>query len=233
MGGAAIETARRLAEAAPEAEVACPICANTMKGASLVKHLDGKHAQMDSLPTRWRGTDHASQLTALWLGIASVALGAAGVALVPGYDRLILGVAVAPLLVAMGLAMASFAEKLPAALELKGDALELTTLFGLRTRRLRLPPKGIQIGQLRIWTESPVGGVNHVERMMGRYLRLSGEGSTLIIGAPKGTNMGKRWGSEGFTHGPKRQYWHINVDRQALVHLEYHLAARGGLQARS
>ena len=233
MEGAGFGAARRLAEATPDADVACPVCANTMKGASLATHLESKHGQTASLPTRWKGKDYASQTVALWLGLASIAIGVAGIVLIPEYDRLILGVIIVPLMGALGLAFACFAEKLPATLELKGDELELTTLFGLRVRRLRLPPKSIEIGQLRIWTESRVGGVNHVERMMGKYLRLTGDGATLIIGAPKGTNMGKRWDTEGFTHGPKRQYWHINLDRQALVQLEYHLAARGGLQPRS
>jgi hypothetical protein len=218
-----------LAERAPEGEVACPFCANAMKGASLAKHLDGKHPGADALPTRWEGTDHASQSVALWLGIGSVVGAAAAIALLPAYDRLLLGVAVLPLLAAIGLGLASFAEKLPASLELKGDVLELVTLFGLRTRRLRLPPRAIEIGQLRIWTESPVGGVNHVERRMGNYLRLTGDGNALILGAPKGTNMAKRWDRSHFTNGPKRQYWHIGLDREALVHLEYHLAARGAL----
>ena len=77
-----------------------------------------------------------------------------------------------------------------------------------------------------------VGGTDRVERRMGNYLRLTGDGATLVIGARKGTHMGKRWDGQGFAHGPKRQHWHIDLDRRALVHLEYHLAARGGLTAR-
>jgi len=232
MEGAAIGAAQRLAEAAPEAELLCPVCGNAMKGTSLAAHLDDKHAGARELPVRWQGPDHASQSVALWLGLGTVVIGLAGIALFPEHDQLILGVTLAPLTLAIGLVLASFAGKLPGTLTLEGDELVLTTLLGMRTRRLRLPPERIEIGQLRVWIESPVGGTDRVERKMGNYLRLTGDGATLVIGARKGTHMGKRWDGQGFAHGPKRQHWHIDLDRRALVHLEYHLAARGGLTPR-
>lgn len=219
--------ARRLAERTPDGEVACPVCANVMNGSSLAKHLASKHGGVSELPTRWEGKDFASQSIALWLGVASFALVFAGTLLLPDLTDAFVGVALVLILSALALGLASFAEKLPGALELRGDVLELTTFFGMRTRRLRLPPTAIEVGEIWIRTSSPTGGAGYHDRKLGAYLRLTGDGGALCLGTPKGSGWAKRWSR--VSKGKKRAHRHLGLDREALAALEYQLAARHAL----
>jgi hypothetical protein len=53
--------ARKLATASPQAMLPCPVCAASLRGENLERHLDGKHpgaASVDSTTDLvWRGVD--------------------------------------------------------------------------------------------------------------------------------------------------------------------------------
>jgi len=196
-----------------------------MTGASLAKHLTSKHAGVSELPTRWEGNDFASQSIALWLGLASLAIIPLTDLLAPGLTHAMAWVGMVLIMAALAIGLASLAQKLPGTLELKGDELELTTFFGMRTRRLRLPPDTVEVGEIWIRTSSPTGGAGHHDRKLGSYVRLAGDGNTLILGTPKGGGWAKRW--DRVSTAKKRAHRHLRLDREALAALEYHLAARG------
>ncbi|PRP92114.1 hypothetical protein ENSA5_51540 [Enhygromyxa salina] len=235
----AVEVARQLAAAHPDATLPCPLCPATVKAENLERHLTKVHAAelqtAASETTRWSGADKGIVVPMIGLLVAwGVGLTVAVALGVPIGD---LGSAIVggACLVAMGLSAAAVLGVFKARLELDGDRLRLRWLFGLGSRSVALPAK-LESGRL-VGKKLVAPGLSMVagqaeDKDMGAYLRLSSGGSTITVGANKAAGLAKHWAQKGWSRGPKARLWSITVDRSVLVALEYQLAARGQLKPR-
>jgi hypothetical protein len=243
-----LATARRLSGEHPTQLLPCPVCGASVKGENLPGHLRKVHDAADaeassgalSSDVTWTGVDYAvAPLTlgpvALWC-VAGGALAISG----PSSNDFAMNVLAAlslvvilpPLLVGLG--------KLKARLEIRGDRLRLTYCGGLLKREVRLSAK-VAVGRLRTTRSSaitsayaadaPDGWGNEVVDA-GHYLRFEEGSRSITVGSPKGTAFRKHWDPSGWRSGSKRRRWDVTLGREAMLDLEYQLAARGLLRPR-
>lgn len=226
-----------LASAHTEATLPCPDCAASVKARNLERHVAKVHGDDPASAARWTGADHAIRLPLLVAGVGCVLGVFATFAIAPQHYRIALFVFIPLLSVVLGLGGLSVFGRLPATLTLEEDTLVLRYAFGLGRRRVRLPPKSIEVGRLLERRESPIAPTtmenppSHDVRV-GSYLRLCGEGGGLTLGSRTGTRFRKHWASEGWSDGGARRRWDIVVSPTALVALEYVLAEHGALTLR-
>jgi hypothetical protein len=229
--------ALELASRSPEAALPCPACAASVTASRLERHLEKVHPGVEGAGARWAGVDRAVLLPAALAGGLCFAAFFAAVLLAPAYGTIALwafAVVFGGVFTVFGLALAG---RLRAELILDGDALELRYALGLGRRRLRLPPRSIELGTLLERRSSTMGGAARDDAptwdvRAGSYLRLSGEGGSLTLGSKTGTGFRKHWRSGGWSAGRARRRWDILLAPGDLVAVEYLLAARGALGVR-
>lgn len=233
-----VAIARSLAAAHPSATLPCPECAAIVNAGNLDRHLGKLHptTQVEPQPdsvVRLTGVDHRIRrplfaLPVLWV-IAVPILFAVGL---PMTDTTMLIVG-ASLLLSSAPLLAALLGVFRAQLELDGEQVRLRWGFGGVT--IRLPAK-LESGRLierraSVLDHQQETGSAHDEDV-GVYLQLGDGNVTITVGAQKGVSLGKHWAMRGWSKGPKRRRCDIMVDRNALVAIEYHLAARGLLAPR-
>lgn len=235
---ATVAIARSLAAAHPSATLPCPECSAIVNASNLVRHLGKVHpttrveSQPDSV-VRLTGVDRRIQwplagLPILWvIGVAILfALG------LPMTDASMIIVG-ASLLLSCAPLLAAMLGVFRAHLELDGEQLRLRWGFGGSTIRL---PARLESGRLferraSVLDHQQETGPAHDEDV-GVYLQLGDGNARLTVGAQKAVGLSKHWAAQGWSKGPKRRRCDIMVDRNALVAIEYHLAARGLLTPR-
>jgi hypothetical protein len=234
-----VAIARSLAAAHPNATLPCPLCSASVNAVNLEQHLGKVHATAlqdasSGAIVRLTGVDRRIRrplfaLPVVWLlaalssVIAGVPLTDASVAIM-GAGLLVFGFV--PVFVALrGLVQAR--------IELEGEVVRLIWAFGRTT--VALPAK-LESGRL---LERAANVLDHqhetgpgTDKHAGVYLCLRQDGTSITVGAPKAAGLGKDWAANGWSKGPARRSWDITVDRNALVAIEYHLAARGLLSPR-
>lgn len=217
----------------------CPVCAVSVAGANLEKHLNKVHPghSPTSGGLSWRGAD----MRVSWLFGGMAAAGVIGIGLLVMLGGSLTWVdAVVPvmglILVALPLIALSInllRPMLPARVTLDGDRLRLRYALGALTRTVTLPAT-IEIGSLKRRTggahmSSYAARSGHSfsthDVSVGSYLRISTERTSLIIGCPRHTGIRKHW--KGWRPGGKRRMWDITLAPSDFVALQYQLAARG------
>ena len=128
-------------------------------------------------------------------------------------------------------------DALPSRLRIEPDAVVVRRRLGFGNRRVTLPAT-VEIGGL---TKSvPSAGmtsyaddynVPHDDVAAGTYLRLTGNGTTLVVACPQSTAVRKHW--TGWTAGPRRGRAHLRLDAPAFVAVQYALADCGILTLHS
>lgn len=223
----ALMTARRLAADHPERPVPCPICAASLHGENLERHLAKVHIEDRPAGPELIGVDHAAVTYFIVLQpLAFLALFAIGL-FTNGPSQTVLGVFIGVFaLGAIGLVLAGFG-KLKARLTLGRETLRLRYLLGLRTLTVRLPAP-IEVGRMRAFLSRPGSHDTNTpsfEVSGGTYLRIG----RLTVGAPKSDGLRKHW---QLAPGKPTKRWHVVLDRRSLVALEYHLYALGLIEPR-
>ena len=59
----------------------------------------------------------------------------------------------------------------------------------------------------------------------GAYLRVADGHRSITVGCPHGAGIRKHW--NGWTAGPRRKWWDVDLSAPAFVELQYALAAAG------
>jgi hypothetical protein len=234
----ALATARRLAAARPQAMLPCPVCAASVRGENLARHVDGKHAGVP-VASSWVGRDRRVRRTLT--GLLVVALAAVGVVAVLDRDaRPVVGHAPAAVVaafcvVAAALAMAAVVATgvFRARLTLSDDALSLRYALGTRRRRVRLPAR-VEVGRLERVRgsgaspgDAPAPGT--VEPA-GTYLAVVAGRRRLAVGCAVGTGLRGHW--SGWRQGRKRRAWDVTLRQGDFVALQYGLYEHGLLRPR-
>jgi hypothetical protein len=232
-----VAIARSLAAAHPTATLPCPLCSANVNAVNLEQHLGKVHptTPQESVPVRLTGVDRRIRRLLLALPIVGL-LGIIGVVIagVPLTDATV-GIMIASLLL-FGFVPVFVALRglFKARLELDADVVRLTWAFGTTT--VRLPAK-LESGQLLERADDVLDHQQETgsgtDRHAGVYLCLEQGGVSITVGAPKAAGLGKSWAAQGWSKGLDRRAWDITVDRNALVAIEYHLAARGLLTPRT
>lgn len=227
-----LSSARRLAEAQPAAQLPCPLCASSVKGANLAGHLAKVHAGVTSSSgaLSWRGADKHG-FTSAFMAALVVSLPTAAIAFPLHHDAALITALVGTLAWSAAF-MASIFNLLPARVTLTSDGLVFRYAFGLLRRRTTLP-SAMEVGSLKEGRSSSVSG-NHEYNApstyvsAGAYVRFAGP-STITIGCPSHTGFKDHW--SGWTQGPQRKSWDITLPRSSFVELQYALYARDLLAA--
>lgn len=234
-----VAIARSLAAAHPSATLPCPECSAIVNAGNLDRHLGKVHPAVlvESQPitvVRLTGVDRRIWRLFIWLPI-SWAIGVT-IGLVLGVPLTDLSVTImgASLLLSCIPLFAAWFGVFRAHLELDGEQVRLRWSFGGAT--IQLLPAKLESGRLverraDVLDHQQETGPAHDEDV-GVYLRLSQGNVAITVGATKGTGLGKHWAMHGWSKGPKRRSCDILVDRNTLVAVEYHLAARGLLMPR-
>jgi hypothetical protein len=216
-----------------------------VRGANLVAHLERHTLSPTALPITaassatsevCRGADRASRpalivlVLVLWLavGLAFALLGPLDDP--AAWSLIAIGsLAFVPM-------MLSIFDVLPARIESDGTRLRLVWGAGLLTREVSLRGP-IEVGRLRerrsaIGASSVDTHTGAEDVSAGHYLRIDDGRRHITVGASKGTGLRKHWAESALRAGPPRRRWDLQVDRPAMVALEYHLAALGLLTPR-
>ncbi len=235
----AMATASRLAAEQPEAVIPCPVCAATVKGANLDRHLGKVHT--GQLPARtsamksWRGPERliarpliivpalAVVASLFWLErsgsagdvLVLSAAGALGVGLILGG------------LVAYG------APLFPGRLSVQGGSFALSHTLGLRRRRLSQVDR-VEAGSSYVVrsTGSNADGIGGTttEDQAGSFLRLRNGRRHITVRCKHSTGFRKTW--TGWEQADRSRRWHITLDPADFVALQYTLFELGLLTLR-
>jgi hypothetical protein len=234
-----VAIARSLAAAHPNTALPCPLCSASVNAVNLEQHLGKVHATalQESSPggaLRLAGVDRRVRRPLFALPIVGV-LGIVAIVIagVPLTDASVAIMTASFLLFGFVPVFVALRGLLKARIELDGDAVRLFWAFGTTTVRL---PAQLESGQL---IERADDVLEHqqetgrgTDKHAGVYLCLRQGDGSITVGAPKAAGLGKNWGAQGWSKGADRRSWDITVDRNALVAIEYHLAARGLLTPR-
>jgi hypothetical protein len=235
---ATVAIARSLAASHSNATLPCPACSAIVNAGNLDRHLGKVHptTTLESTPStvvRLTGVDRRIQWPLAGLPI----LWAIGVTIVfavglPMTDSLMAIVGASLLLSCVPMA-AALLGVFRAHLELEGEQVRLRWSLGRST--IALPAK-LESGRL---VERRANVLDHQQETgpgqdqdVGVYLQLRQGNVVMTVGAKQGIGLGKHWAPHGWRKGSKRRSCDILVDRNALVAIEYHLAARGLLTPR-
>lgn len=230
---ATVAIARSLAAAHPNATLPCPECAAVVNAGNLDRHLGKVHptVPLESPPdaiVRLTGVDHRIRrplyvLPIMWAIAVTIVFAMGG----PINDT-IMAIIGASLLLHCAPLVAAMLGVFRAHLELDGEHVRLRWGFGRSTIQL---PAELESGG---WVERRASVLDHQQETgsaqdenVGAYLRLSQGNAVITVGAHEGVGLRKHWAAGGWRKGPKRRSCDIRVDRNALVAIEYHLAARG------
>jgi hypothetical protein len=235
---ATAERARRLAAAHPEAAVPCPVCAVTVKGANLERHLGKVHPgpAADADPARWSGPERVGSRWLLALGVVAAA-GAATYTVASGKqdDRVILG-AIAVLALAMVVwgAVGWGAPLFPGRLRVDERGALLRHSFGLGRRRLRSIDR-VVLGSA--WESRPAGNsgaddsYESADVRVGAYLQLCSGRRRITVHCRTGGGVRTTWA--GWEQGRRRKGLDITLDRARFVALQLALWDLGVLTVRT
>lgn len=237
MIGDPVETARRLAVAHPAARLPCPVCVNPVNAGNLEGHLAKVHPGARAAVPPWRGRDRRIAIVAAVVALGGAATAMAitlAVSVVPGSPGAY-GVMALPIVPAM-IALAGLFDVWRASLVLDGDVLVLRHSFVLR-RRVGLVNAAIEIGAL-LGSRGDVTMSAYADEIdvptmpvrAGSYVRIAHGRRGITIAAKGASPFAKIWDPAGWRRGRRRRWCDIVVTRDALVALEYELAARGLLR---
>jgi len=235
----AMATASRLATDHPAAVLPCPVCAATVKGANLDRHLGKVHS--GQLPVRssarrsWRGPERliarplvvvpllAVVASLVWQEVSGTVedvfiLGAAGAL---GVGLILCGLVVygAPLF--------------RGRLSVNGDGFVLSHTLGLRRRQLSRVDR-VEAGSAYLVRSSGsnaegIGGTTS-EEQAGSFLKLRNGRRHITVRCKHSTGFRKTW--TGWEQAGRSRRWHITLDPADFVALQYTLSDLGLLALR-
>jgi hypothetical protein len=233
-----LSTARDLALRAPQGMLPCPVCAASVRGVNLARHLESKHPDAPDTSS-WSGQDRRVRRPLLGLLVVAlvgvVALGAVA----PGQDPV---VGQAPREVVIGFLVVAFAllaagvlstGLVKARLSVEDDQLVLRYALGFARRRVRLGGATVESGgleRLRSTGNSSSSDYSATIEAAGTYLAVDA-GRRLVVGCSTGTGLRGHW--SGWRQGPKRRRWDIDLDPAAFVGVQYALHRQGLLAPRA
>lgn len=237
----ATHIALKLAEKTPSAMLPCPVCAVSVRGENLKRHLSRVHpehtAHRADGPLRFRGKDG---LIALELFVLFGATGVVSLILL-----FLLGLQNNPLAMSalalmtlgglLGIVLAGFG-LFPAWIRFHEGKVTLQYGLGLRWRTLS-KIDGLAVG--RLWRNQPASLTNQTDHP-GPYHKVdAGMSLTLGQGWRKirvryagGTAFRKHWAEDDYKQGGRGWWWDIEFPREQAVALEYVLADQGLLHLR-
>ena len=235
----AMATASRLAAEHPETVLPCHVCAATVKGANLSRHLGKVHP--GQLPARssarwsWRGPERliarplvivpilAVVASLVWLEVSGsvddgfflIAAGAMGVGLILS-GCVVYG---APLF--------------PGRLSANGDSFVLSHTLGLRRRRLSRVDR-VEAGSAYLVRSSGsnsdgIGGTTS-EEQAGIFLKLRDGRRYITVRCKHSAGFRKTW--SGWEQAGRSRRWHISLEPADFVALQYALFDMGLLTLR-
>jgi hypothetical protein len=242
-----IAAAQRRAGAHPEGRLPCPACAAGLKGTNFERHLREKHPEVDSgTPNvgveelQLVGIDHRirrtfAALTFAWFVAVIVLLVTGPVPIGVDGERTPTQVAQTPvvIIVALGLVIGAIIAILRAAgafrarITVTGNAIRLSHRLGTGRRHVPLPA-AVETGTLfivRSDRSNSGGSSTGLKVRAGAYLRVADGHRSITVGCPHGAGIRKHW--NGWTAGPRRKWWDVDLSAPAFVELQYALAAAG------
>ncbi len=232
-------SAVRLAARHPESALPCPVCAATVKGANLARHLGkvhpGKALDRQSAEPSWRGPDRVIARALVAVALLAIA-GVAAAAWAAGkvHDALILSVVgIAGLaLLLVGLVL-SGAPLFSGKLLVRDEGFVLSHTLGLRRRRLSHVDR-VEAGSAYLVRSSGsnsegIGGTTSEEKS-GIYLRLRDGRRYITVRCKHSAGLRKTWA--GWEQARRSRRWHITLDPADFVALQYALFDRGLLTLR-
>jgi len=232
--------AARLAAAHPDSTIPCPLCAASVKGANLDRHLGKVHrgSALDVVRDQrsWRGPERL--IVRPLIGLPVLAVIGIGAAMWGGRDpdeTLVLGAACALGLglILVGLVL-SGAPLFHGRLSMQNGGVVLSHTLGLRRRRLdRID--SVEAGSAYIvrssGTNSEGSGGTTSEEKAGIYLRLRSGRRYITVRCKQSAGFRKTW--VGWEQGRRSRRWHITLNPPDFVALQYALADRSVLSVRA
>lgn len=249
----ALHGARQLAVAEPGARMACPVCAASLKGANYERHLVSKHPTVDArVATDVGGGDLVlvgidqrirrgfGVLVALCLAIlvAMVAVQPGPVTAADGGEATIGDIVGTPFVIVLGacalllvaVAVLYRAGAFRARLSVKDGEVRVRQRLGTRAVRVALPAP-VEVGTLFVRRRADGhhqdGDGASIDVRTGAYLRIGTGRRAITVGCPTATGLRKHW--TGWSSGPRRKWWDVNLDAPSFVELQYALAGGGVL----
>ena len=244
--GRSVDAAQRRAAANPEANLPCPACATSLKGANVDRHLREKHPDAVSAAPGSTdadltlvGLDHRIRrtfagLAVVWFVVVGVAMFTDPSPSVVGDDPSLAEIAREPvvILVAVGLLVVVVIAALRAAtvfrarLTVTRKGVVLSHRLGTGRRQVSLPA-AVETGTLFIRRNTGNHGGGTVEVRSGAYLRIGEGRRSITVGCPHAAGVRKHW--VGWTPGKRRKWWDVDLSAPAFVELQYALAEAGCL----
>ncbi|MDQ3989125.1 MAG: hypothetical protein M3291_08005 [Actinomycetota bacterium] len=234
------ETAGRLAATQPEATMPCPLCAASVKGANLDRHLGKVHPGHMTGPRSaersWRGPERLIARPLVIVPILAV-LGSLTLISVTGEvdQALVFGSGGA---LSIGLILTYFVlEDAPlfrGRLSVQGESLVLSHTLGLRRRRLARVDR-VETGSAYDVRSSSSGGDGTggqtTEEPVGMYLKLHGGRRHITVRCKQSAGFRKTW--TGWEQAARSRRWHITLAPADFVALQYILSELGILTLRT
>jgi len=232
--------AAQLAAAHPESVLPCPLCAATVKGANLDRHLakvhPGEALDGQSAERSWSGPERliARALIAVAL-LAMAGVAAAAWASRELDDALILGVIgiAGVALILVGLVLGGV-PLFSGRLSVRDEGFVLNHTLGLRRRRLsrvdRVEAGSAYLVRSTGSNSEGVGGTTSEEKA-GVYLRLRAGRRCITVRCKHSAGLRKTWG--GWEQSRRSRRWHITLSPADFVELQYALYVMGKLELRA
>lgn len=244
--GRSVDAAQRRGAGNPDANLPCPACATSLKGANVGRHLRDKHPDTvgaalgsNDADLTLVGIDHRIRrtfagLVVVWFVVVGVALVADPSPTVVGDDPSLSQIVREPVvvLVAVGLLVAAIiavlwvAKAFRSRLTVTQEGIALTHRMGTGRRLVPLPA-AVETGTLFIRRDTGNDGGAAVEIRSGAYLRIGEGRRSITVGCPHATGVRKHW--VGWTAGKRRKWWDVDLSAAAFVELQYALAESGCL----
>lgn len=246
-----VAAAHRRAGEHPDARLACPVCAASLKGANFSRHLHDKHPDIEARPAgetsdelQLVGIDRRIRrafavIGVVWLAALGAAIYFDANPIETGEDPSAARIAEAPfvkvlavgLVIAVVIALLRAATAFRARITVTDDGIRLRHRLGTGSRRLSLPAT-VETGSLFSMHTNRTGESDahtRVRRHAGAYLRVIDGRRTITVGCPHATDIRKHW--TGWTSGSRRKWWDIDLSAPAFVELQYALAEAGCLES--
>ena len=244
--GRSVDAAQRRAAANPEANLPCPACATSLKGANADRHLREKHPDATSTAPGSNDADLTlvgidrrirrtfAGMVVVWFVVVGVVMISDPSPAVVGSDPSLAEIAREPfvILIAVGLLVAAVMAALGAAaafrarLTVTREGIVLSHRMGTGRRQVSLPA-AVETGTLFIRRDTGNHGGGTVEVRSGAYLRIGEGRRSITVGCPHATGVRKLW--VGWTAGKRRKWWDVDLSAPAFVELQYALAESGCL----
>ncbi|MBA3369449.1 MAG: hypothetical protein H0T99_12405 [Geodermatophilaceae bacterium] len=236
----AMATASRLAADHPESVLPCPVCAATVKGANLNRHLGKVHP--GQLPARsspgrsWRGGERLIARPLVIVPVLAVVASLIWLELTGSVDEVFILSAAGGMgvgLILSGLVVYG-APLFTGRLSVSGEGFVLSHTLGLRRRRLGRVDRikagsAYDVRTINAGGDGASGGPT-IEEAAGIYVELRSGRRYITVRCKQSTGFRKTW--VGWEQAGRSRRWHIILDPADFVSLQYTLVDLGLLTLR-